>query len=56
MPAKVFMEKAKNIAKKDAVSGALTAVKQYLDANAQRDFNNLPDAFAPGTGKGYIYT
>ena len=51
MPAKVFMEKAKNIAKKDAVSGALTAVKQYLDANAQRDFNNLPDAFAPGTGK-----
>ena len=51
MPAKVFMEKAKNIAKKDAVSGALTAVKQYLDANAQRDFNNLPDAFAPGSGK-----
>ena len=51
MPAKVFEQKNKNIAKKDAVSGALTAVKQYLDANAQRDFNNLPDAFAPGTGK-----
>jgi chloramphenicol 3-O-phosphotransferase len=51
IPAKVFMEKSKNIAKKYATSGALTAVKQYLDANAQRDFNNLPDAFAPGTGK-----
>lgn len=51
MPAKVFTDKTKNIAKKDATSGALTAVKQYLDANAQRDFNNLPDAFAPGTGK-----
>jgi len=51
MPAKVFEQKNKNIAKKDATSGALTAVKQYLDANAQRDFNNLPDAFAPGSGK-----
>jgi hypothetical protein len=51
IPAKVFMEKSKNIAKKYAVSGALTAVKQYLDANAQRDFNNLPDAFAPNSGK-----
>ncbi len=51
MPAKVFEQKSKNIAKKDATSGALTAVKQYLDANAQRDFNNLPDGFAPGTGK-----
>ncbi len=51
IPAKVFMEKSKNIAKKYATSGALTAVKQYLDANAQRDFNNLPDAFAPGSGK-----
>lgn len=51
MPAKVFTDKTKNISKKDATSGALTAVKQYLDTNAQRDFNNLPDAFAPGTGK-----
>ena len=51
IPAKVFMEKSKNIAKKYATSGALTAVKQYLDANAQRDFNNLPDAFAPNSGK-----
>ena len=51
MPAKVFEQKNKNIAKKDATSGALTAVKQYLDANAQRDFNNLPDAFAPNSGK-----
>ncbi len=51
IPAKVFMEKSKNIAKKYATSGALTAVKQYLDTNAQRDFNNLPDAFAPGSGK-----
>jgi len=51
MPAKVFEQKNKNIAKKDATSGALTAVKQYLDANAQRDFNNLPDAFAPSSGK-----
>ena len=51
MPAKVFEQKNKNIAKKDATSGALTAVKQYLDANAQRDFNNLPDAFAPDSGK-----
>ena len=45
------MEKNKNIAKKDATSGALTAIKQYLDNNAQRDFTNLPDAFAPNTGK-----
>ncbi len=51
MPAKVFTDKTKNISKKDATSGALTAVKQYLDTNAQRDFNNLPDAFASGTGK-----
>ena len=51
MPAKVFTDKTKNIAKKDATSGALTAIKQYLDANAQRDFNNLPDAFAPNSGK-----
>ena len=51
MPAKVFIEKNKNIAKKDATSGALTNVKQYLNKNAQRDFKNLPDAFAKDSGK-----
>ena len=51
IPAEVFSNKSKNIAKKDATSGALTALKQFLDANAQRDFNNLPDAFSKDTGK-----
>ena len=51
MPAKVFTDKSKNIAKKDATSGALTNVKQYLNKNAQRDFKNLPDAFAKDSGK-----
>ncbi len=51
MPAKVFTDKSQNIQKKDAKSGALTAVKQYLYNNAQRDFNNLPDAFDTATGK-----
>ncbi len=51
MPAKVFTDKSQNIQKKDAESGALTAVKQYLYNNAQRDFNNLPDAFDTATGK-----
>ena len=51
MPAKVFTDKSQNIQKKDAVSGALTALKQYLYNNAQRDFNNLPDAFDTATGK-----
>ena len=51
MPAKVFTDKSKNIAKKDATSGALTNVKQYLNKNAQRDFQNLPDAFAKDSGK-----
>jgi hypothetical protein len=51
MPAKVFTDKTKNIAKKDVTSGAYTNVKQYLDKNAQRDFELLPDAFAPDTGK-----
>ncbi len=51
MPAAVFSDKRKNIAKKDVTSGALTALKQFLDVNAQRDFNNLPDAFSPETGK-----
>ncbi len=51
MPAAVFSDKSKNIAKKNADSGALTALKQFLDINAQRDFNNLPDAFSPETGK-----
>ena len=51
MPAKVFTDKSKNIAKKDADSGALTNVKQYLNKNAQRDFKNLPDAFAKDSGK-----
>ena len=51
MPAKVFTDKSQNIQKKDADSGALTAVKQYLYNNAQRDFNNLPDASDTATGK-----
>jgi len=51
MPAAVFSDKRQNIYKKNAESGALTALKQFLDANAQRDFNNLPDAFSPDTGK-----
>ena len=51
MPARVFTDKSKNIAKKDATSGALTNVKQYLNKNAQRDFKNLPDAFAKDSGK-----
>ena len=46
IPAAVFSDKRKNIAKKDVTSGALTALKQFLDVNAQRDFNNLPDALA----------
>ena len=51
MPAKVFTDKSKNIAKKDAKSGALTNVKQFLNKNAQRDFKNLPDAFDKDSGK-----
>ena len=39
----VFTIKSRNIAKKDL--NGLTNLRQYLTANAQSDFSNLPDAY-----------